>query len=77
MLSEKSGQSIAADDLVARMISRIDERIASRMAKQQKRNATAFLTYLLENGLTDEDELFELTLLASGKLYDPQDGSFS
>lgn len=77
MLSEKRGQSIAAEDLVARMICRIDERIASRMAKQQKRNATAFLTYLLENGLTDEDELFELTLLASGKLYDPQDGSFS
>ena len=77
MLSEKRGPSITAEDLVARTICRISERIAYGMAKQQKRNAAAFLTYLLNNGLTDEDELFELTLLASGKFYDPQDGSFS
>lgn len=76
-MRETDAQPTTANDIIARTISRIDERISSRIATEQRQNATAFVSYLLENGLTDEDELFELTLLASGKRYDPLDGSFS
>lgn len=39
-------------------------------------NAAALVTYLVRNGIHDEDDLVELAAIANGKRYDPSNGSF-
>lgn len=43
---------------------------------QQQENAANLVTYLVKNGIRDEDELVELARIAHGKRYDPSNGSF-
>lgn len=41
-----------------------------------KENSAELVAYLVNNGIRDEDELVELAKIASGKRYDPSNGSF-
>jgi len=44
--------------------------------RQSAANAKELVSYLLNNGVRDEDELVELARIANGKRYDPSNGSF-
>lgn len=63
--------------LVERAVSRLSEDAPLSMAQGQKANAAALVNYLVTSGVTNEDDLVELALLAKGKRYDPADGSFT
>lgn len=47
-----------------------------RIDRQSAANAKELVSYLLKNGVRDEDELVELARIANGKRYDPSNGSF-
>ncbi|WP_245422649.1 hypothetical protein [Rhizobium sp. AG855] len=66
-----------AADIVEKAVTRINDGAPAILDGQGEENATALLFYLVENGVRDEDELVELTLMAEGKRYDPANGTFS
>ncbi|TPP07036.1 hypothetical protein [Rhizobium glycinendophyticum] len=63
--------------IVERAVTRISDNASAVLDGPGEENATALLLYLVENGVSDEDDLVELALLANGKRYNPNDGTFS
>ena len=63
--------------IVERAVTRINGDTSAILDGAGEENTTALVLYLVENGIHDEDELVELTLLAEGKRYNPVDGTFT
>lgn len=68
--------AISKADIVERAIKRIKPRATITEEDTRFENAAALVVYLFESGISDEDELVELAMLADGKRYDPVAGMF-
>lgn len=78
MASIPFGSSVSDKaDIVERAVRRINREENLIPDTAHAENAAALLTYLVEIGVDDEDELIEFAALAKGKRYDPADGSFT
>lgn len=60
--------------IVERALRRLSGR--KQTDKRIEANAAELVSYLLKNGVRDEDELVELARIAHGKRYDPSNGCF-
>ncbi|MDQ0420572.1 hypothetical protein J2045_001596 [Peteryoungia aggregata LMG 23059] len=74
MASRPPGKTSEEIAIVERAVRRIYGR--RRSDSHQEENAAALVTYLIESGIRDEDELVEFARIANGKRYDPSNGSF-
>ncbi|NBB48287.1 hypothetical protein GVN24_08415 [Rhizobium sp. CRIBSB] len=74
MASRPPGKTSEEIAIVERAVRRIYGR--RRPDSHQEENAAALVTYLVESGIRDEDELVEFARIANGKRYDPSNGSF-
>jgi intergrase/recombinase len=74
MALESPGKTREADAIVERTVRRLYGR--RQEDGHFDENAAALVTYLVESGIHDEDELVELARIAHGKRYDPSNGSF-
>lgn len=68
--------SVKKADPVEPAIRQINRKASISSDAGRVENATAFVLYLYENGIHDEEDLIELALLAGGKRYDPTTGAF-
>lgn len=76
MGSSRPFVSIGKPEIVERAIRRIQLGGIAGEKRMRRENTEALVAYLFENGVSDEDELVELAMLADGKRYDPVSGHF-
>ncbi|MBC2772711.1 hypothetical protein H6M51_07540 [Rhizobium sp. AQ_MP] len=74
MASTPPGKTQDEHAIVERAVRRLQER--NHLDRHVKKNAEAFVSYLVKSGIRNEDDLVELASIANGKRYDPRDGSF-
>jgi hypothetical protein len=74
MASRPPGKTNEEIAIVERAVRRIYGRRQAESPFEQ--NAAALMTYLVESGIRDEDELVEFARIANGKRYDPSNGTF-
>jgi hypothetical protein len=74
MASKPPGKNHDEHAIVERAVKRLYGR--TQADAHVTENTARLVSYLVNSGIRDEDELVELAKIANGKRYDPTNGSF-